>query len=846
MNDVVTSGTPSDAPGASAGVDTATGAYSMSVDSMTIPDIGPSLDMTASYNSSRASDLGLLGYGWTYNYSMTASQNSHSASTNPCAIVVTQADGATVTFFPSAEGPYSTCPASGYNAPGWAQATLTFQSSCNGSDSCYVVKLDGMTKYSIDETTGQLVAIKDLNGNTVTITWGSHTACSGATSTEPCQVTAADGIRTLNFSYPSAGSGTCPSGSYTCVVVSDPLEQASSPYGRTLTYVLNSSDQLVKISLADEAETATYVLTYNSSDDLTSWWDPNNNANDAGNTSFATDVTYASGKVTQVTGPEIYSVAPLSTTPITPATTFTYNDVDNVTGNGTVLVQNPDYNQSVTEPGANQTLDTYAGFQLVSSVVGFGPSKGYYSGSTAPVVPINPSESAYPLRDDFTLMPSESMNALAGTTEAAVGTQDAQYNNGVVQTTYDAHGNVLSSTDEQANTMTNTYNGLNEVVTSTDALGSETKNTYNSTGQLLTATTPPTNEGGASPEASYYYNANGTVCTSRDPNQVATYGTLTSCVSAGSNATTYAYDSSGDTSLRTTTDSSTQTSTIQDEYDANGNVCATLSPDGYAISGDQLTSCPTSGAPYATVTLSRDVYGNVTESKSSLAVTPSNTYATSYTCNDENGNATASIGPMGSAPDCPDTSLTSSVDTTFKTFDAAGDLVQTSTPFGSSGEVGPTTTVAFDADEAPVLTLTPMGFAAWTADHSASLSPFESASISDDQDNQVAVAPAEDDVTSCIDNGSDPCPDVSLTSYDSDGNAVAQIASGNGESGSTTPDVSTQVINANGTGAGGTSQVGSGSSATTETALNSYNSDSEVQNNVAEHWNGSAWIVDSA
>ena len=54
-----------------------------------------------------------------------------------------------------------------------------------------------------------------------------------------------------------------------------------------------------------------------------------------------------------------------------------------------------------------------------------------------------------------------------------------------------------------------------------------------------------------------------TLCASRDAAQVATYGVLTSCVSLGTNATTYAYDSSGDETLSTTTDSATQTSTTQ-------------------------------------------------------------------------------------------------------------------------------------------------------------------------------------------------------------------------------------------------------------------------------------------
>ena len=254
MNDVVSSGTPSDAPGASAGVDTATGAYSVSVDSMTVPDIGPSLNETASYDSSRASVNDLLGYGWDYSYGITASQNGTS-----CVITVTWDDGATSVFNPDTTS--GACSSRNYDAPGRAQDTLTTASDCNGSDSCWVINLDASLKYYVDETTGQLVKEVDLNGNTVTVTWGSHTACSGATSTEPCQVTAADGIRTLTFSYPAAGSGTCPSGSYTCVVVTDPL-------GRTLTYVKDASGNLIQIALSNTAvsgstnQTATYALAY--------------------------------------------------------------------------------------------------------------------------------------------------------------------------------------------------------------------------------------------------------------------------------------------------------------------------------------------------------------------------------------------------------------------------------------------------------------------------------------------------------------------------------------------------------------------------------------------------------
>jgi RHS repeat-associated protein len=840
MNDVVSSGTPSDAPGASAGVDTATGAYSLSLDSMTIPDIGLSLDQTATYDSSRASTNGLLGYGWDYSYGMTASQNGTS-----CVITVTFGDGATTTFDPTTSS--GSCSSRTYQPPGWAQAILTTAASCNGSDSCFVINLDATMKYYVDETTGQLIKEVDLNGDTVTVTWGSHTACSGATSTEPCQVTAADGIRTLTFSYPSAGSGTCPSGSFTCVVVTDPL-------GRTLTYVKDSAGNLVQIALSNTAvsgstgQTATYTLAYASGHLLDSWWDPQNNAANAGNSSFATDVTYTSGKATQVTGPEIASVAPLSTTPITPTTTIAYEDFDTTSGDGTVLVQDPDFNQSNYEPGASQTLDTYAGFQLVSSVQGFGPIAAYDDGSTPPVVPINPSESATPMRDDFNLMPSESMNALAGTTESAIGTQDAQYDNGVVLTTYDANGNALSTTDESGNTTSTIYNALNEPLLSTDALGNTTVDTYSSTGQHLT-TTPPANSTGGIAETSNWYNSNGTICASRDAIETNVDGVLSSCVSAGSHATTYAYDASGDQTLSTVTDTttpSTVTSTTQTEYDADGDVCATLSPNGYALGA--LSSCQSSGTAYATVDLGLNEYNLPTQVISSLTIGSPNTYATTYTCTDANGNTTASVDPLGASSftSCSSLSPTGSVGASFRTYDADGDLVQSTSPLATSGTQGPTTTSVFDANQSDVLDLSADGYVVWAANHSATLTSYETGTLLDDQGNTVAAAPETDTSSACVVDASDPCPDDSITAYDGNGQTLLQASAGTGESGSTAPVVSTTTNNPDGSAAGGTSTVGGGSSGVTETSQSTYNSADEATNSINEHWNGSSWVTDSS
>ena len=448
------------------------------------------------------------------------------------------------------------------------------------------------------------------------------------------------------------------------------------------------------------------------------------------------------------------------------------------------------------------------------------------------------------------------MNALAGTTVPAVGchgstcasggSQPAQYDNGVVFTTYDAGGNALSTTDEQGDTTTSTYNALNEVLSSTDAMGNTTTNTYNSTGQLLTTTSPPTNSGGSEPETSNWYGGNGTLCASRDADQVTTFGLLSSCATTGSNATIYTYDSSGDQALSTVTDSSAQTSSTQDEFDADGSVCATLSPDGYAITADRLSGCPSLDAPYTTVTVTHDVYGNPTKSTSSLSVTGTNTYATTFACTDSNGNTTASVGPMGSVPTCPDTSHTTSIDTTFTLYDPSGDKVQSISPFADSGSQGPTATSQFDANGSDVLDLSSRGYVVWENNNAATLTPYEAKTLTDDQGNTAAIAPETDTNSSCVDNVSDPCPDDSITTYDNMGQELSQVTAGNGESESTTPITSTTVNNSDSTAAGGTSEVGGGSTGVEETSQSTYNANQAATNQINEHWNGSTWATDSA
>ena len=652
--------------------------------------------------------------------------------------------------------------------------------------------------YYVDETTGQLVKVTDQHANAETISWGSHSACSGATSTEPCQVTAPDGSRTLTFSYPSAGSGTCPSGSYTCVVVTDPL-------GRTVTYVKNSSSQLVRISLSNGTTTATYVFTYTTSTNLmTAWWDPQNNSNHSGSTSYATDVTWTSGKVTQVTGPTMTDAGTSMTSTYVPTTTFTYTDFNSSTGNGTVLIDNPNFNQSPAMYGANQTLDTYLGFELVSSVQGYGPLGAYGSYSLAPT----PSMTATPMRDHLTLMPEEVMNPLSGGCVGTVGantgsgdcsgsTEASEYDTGVTQNTYDASGNLLESIAPNDNnstsagdTTTNQYNGFNEVTVTVDPIGNAstsstviaahtTTNTYDSTGDLLTSTSPATEDWTSNPETSNYYNSNGTLCASRTADEVGMsgVGVLTSC--SATHATTYTYDTHGD--LIKVTDPLGDVTEFA--YGSDDYQCASLTPDGYAAGGS-LTSCPSSAANYETMVLARSLYMDPTDVASPANAAGGNTY-TYYNLNDDQ---IASVSPMGNPSTCNPLSVSTCVYTSYAAFDAMGDAVSSTSQTSASGTQGPTTTSFFDPDGTQVASVSPEG------NVSGSASSYEQATIPDNLGDSASQTPASNLGSSCSVTSTTPCPDTTVTDYDEGSEADVTTVSSTGV-GSATPTDSNAAYN---------------------------------------------------
>ena len=282
------------------------------------------------------------------------------------------------------------------------------------------------------------------------------------------------------------------------------------------------------------------------------------------------------------------------------------------------------------------------------------------------------------------MMPDETISPLADT---GTGTL---FNAGTSFYTYDAEANLMATTVPGPSsgtwaTTTRTYNAFDEPLSSTDALSTVTSYTYDAKGNLLTTVAPATNPWTTSPVTSNYYNANGTLCASRDANEVATYGVLSSCSST--HATLFSYDSAGDQT--STTDPLGDVSSSA--FDADGNECATLTPDGYAT-GQRLTSCPSTAQSNETVILGRNLYNAVTSS-----ATPSNAAGgTSWTYFNLNGDTVASVSSLGNPASCNPLTTTTCLDTSYSSYNADGELTSSTSPTATSGTLGPTTTSFYD------------------------------------------------------------------------------------------------------------------------------------------------------
>jgi RHS repeat-associated protein len=179
--------------------------------------------------------------------------------------------------------------------------------------------------------------------------------------------------------------------------------------------------------------------------------------------------------------------------------------------------------------------------------------------------------------------------------------------------TYDGDGNKLTFVDARAKTTTYTYDALDRLASAEDPNSHTTSYTYDPAGNRLSMTDADTDT------TSYAYNADNELVTVTQPTSTTlsyTYdpdGNQTSYTNAAGNETTYAYNYLDELTSATDADSHVTSYT----YDADGNVMTLTKPDTKVTTSsydadDELTGVSYSDGTTHSVSYGYDPDGNVT------------------------------------------------------------------------------------------------------------------------------------------------------------------------------------------------------------------------------------------
>jgi RHS repeat-associated protein len=597
-------------------------------------------------------------------------------SPTPSAITVNQGNGAQVTFIPPVSG---ACP-SPYVGPGTtgtycAPPYVTATLSYNSGTSTYTLT-DHPYATSTFSSTGQLTGESTVGGAALTMTYGT----------------------------PSPGTGNCPSAAASCNTV-------TSASGRALTIGLNSSSLVTSVTdpLGNK-----WTYAY-SSGNLTTVTDPMSRV-----TSYSYDTSNSNPTLvhdlltlTQPNGQSggshagaklinTYNGSGQVTTQVDPSgwsTGFNYGSMNTVLGNGDTVVTDPDGNQ-------NEYL--YSTGVLDAKVVGYGssvPSDTYYTLSTS------------------TLLPSSMIDP----------------DGGVTSMTYDASGNVLTSTDQLGRETTNSYNSFDEPTCATKAMATSVCSSLSPPSAVSPGGTisPPSST--PAPYVTYtLYDTSGNrlwqtqgvyapgatsttlVRTAYDlysGNSVTLSGTTDSCaftppsttlpcitIDANQTVTQKGYQTNGDLYWSSTPDGnpSGELAKTTTTYDADGNLTSETTPNG-AVSGANWSNYTT------TTTFDADHEPLVVDLGGGTGSTVTPTITATYY--DPDGNKVATTGALGNPysasnlTGCNPITTSTCADTTYNTFNADNQETLTQDPSGDK------TLSCYDGDGNVAQSVPPWGVA---------------------------------------------------------------------------------------------------------------------------------------
>ncbi len=569
-------------------VNTATGYYGESATDLSTPGLGMPLSVARSYASALSDPTGPngssavngpFGYGWSYNYGLTASTDPATGN-----VTIAQEDASKVSFT-LANGAYST------TAPRF-DATLTK----NGSTYTYTRR--GNAIFTFDTATGHLTTEKDLAGSTATPAYSTSLGydASGhlSTVTDPSgrtytftwtgtHITAVKDTanREVDYAYDGNGNLTDVYGVGTQRSGTARDDSDHTQYGYTAAHLLNSMRTPANFGKT-VTPTPVTSMVYDASERVTSQADP-----DGRTTTFVYGPDTGTGLTqgqTQVTDPaghktiDTYDANGLLTSETRGAGTtdagtwkYTYDPVTlGVTtavdpdGHTTTYAYDDHGNRiSSSDPAGNTTTYQYdgAGHQTLSiSPTGLHTTTAYNTAGVPTSVSV--SETAAPLGN----------STVTAASSPSVRTTSYAYSD-------PAHpGLRTTTTDPRGKATTATYDTFGEVTSVTDPAGDKTLMGYNTATGWLTSTVAPTGT------------AAGVTVTCTPPAKGCTtyghdaWGNTTTVTDPLGHQTKAVYDADGHKT--TTTDANSHTATVT--YDPAGQAVSTKAADN-TVAGTAYT-----------------------------------------------------------------------------------------------------------------------------------------------------------------------------------------------------------------------------------------------------------------
>jgi len=518
-------------------VNCATGDFYHSFDDLGVPGRGVPLDFTRNYSAVMATSNGPLGFGWTDNYNMSLSLDSTGNAT------VTQENGSQVTFAPDGSG--------GFTAPSAVLATLALN-----ADGTYTFKRFSDSIAFNLSSSGQLLSEVDRNGYATTL---SYTGGNLTSVTDPAgrQLTftytgnniskVTDPIgRSVSFAYDSAGD----------------LSGAADVAGSSSSFTYDSSHRMLTMT---DPRSGVLTNVYDGSGRVISQTDPLGRTMTWAYSGDNTSATGGTTTVTDPLGNQttefyedldLLSVTRAAGTSLAATTTYTYDPItlgiaSATDPNGHVVSYTYDTKGNVltqTDALGRTTTSTYNGFSeplTVTDPLGLTTTYSYDSNG-------NVLSSSRPLSG--TAFTRTTTYTYGDTTHPGDVTSLTDPDGKVWQLTYDTNGDLASGTDPVGDKTTYAYDAIGRRTSSVsprgNALGATppqftTSYTYNAFGDLLTTTDPLAHV------TSYTYDADRNRTSATDPNgRVTSYlfdadNELIKVNRADGTSLSYSYDADG-------------------------------------------------------------------------------------------------------------------------------------------------------------------------------------------------------------------------------------------------------------------------------------------------------------